>query len=181
MNVRVGANSIQINTNYNTNQYNSIQTTTTTTTTTTTHNHNNTQQHTTTTTTPPHTTTTQHNTTQHTTTTTTTTHYHNTTTTTQHTTTTTTHNLIMSTYQPLSWKVFLIVFMTIAGTCNVVVKKFQNSSISVGIDHRSELFAKPFFQTFLMFVGELVCLLVFKVQSCYQAEPKSQRLVQVNE
>jgi hypothetical protein len=51
----------------------------------------------------------------------------------------------------------LVVGMLFTGTINTVTKKMQNQSVAPGIDLRPHAFSHPWFQTFVMFVGEAAC------------------------
>ncbi len=54
-----------------------------------------------------------------------------------------------------------------SGTVNTLTKKIQNDSISEGIDGTKRPFSHPWFQTAVMFAGELLCLFFFFIQRAF--------------
>eukprot|EP00164_Ancoracysta_twista_P002055 GFYU01002707.1.p1 GENE.GFYU01002707.1~~GFYU01002707.1.p1 ORF type:complete len:403 (-),score=130.55 GFYU01002707.1:286-1494(-) len=56
-------------------------------------------------------------------------------------------------------KYMLVAGMLITGSINTISKKMQNQSTAEGVDGDVHKFSKPWFQTVIMFSGELVCLL----------------------
>jgi len=60
--------------------------------------------------------------------------------------------------------VFLVALMLITGAVNTLTKKFQNQSVAPGLNNEPHLFQHPWFQTFVMFVGETACLIPLLIQ-----------------
>jgi len=57
-----------------------------------------------------------------------------------------------------AWKVIVILGMLITGTLNTFTKKVQNDAEAVGSGGTVHKFTHPWFQTFIMFLGETICL-----------------------
>eukprot|EP00761_Pharyngomonas_kirbyi_P000802 gb/GECH01000803.1/.p1 GENE.gb/GECH01000803.1/~~gb/GECH01000803.1/.p1 ORF type:complete len:445 (+),score=113.21 gb/GECH01000803.1/:1-1335(+) len=51
----------------------------------------------------------------------------------------------------------LVVGMLISGTINTIAKKAQNQTSATGLYNESKDFKKPWFQTWVMFLGEFLC------------------------
>jgi hypothetical protein len=51
--------------------------------------------------------------------------------------------------------------MLLTGTLNTITKKVQNDAISNGTTGTAHEFRHPWFQTWLMFIGEALCLIGF--------------------
>jgi hypothetical protein len=57
----------------------------------------------------------------------------------------------------------VIAGVLISSTIQILSKNAQNKSESQGIDGNVRLFQHPWFQTWLMFIGESLCLVIFGV------------------
>ncbi len=63
-------------------------------------------------------------------------------------------------------KIIFIFGMLCFGTLNIVLKKIQNETSSMGLNNEKELFSKPWFQTLLMFFAESICLWIWLIIDC---------------
>jgi drug/metabolite transporter (DMT)-like permease len=57
----------------------------------------------------------------------------------------------------------LVLGMLVTGTLNTIVKKLQNESIADGIHGDPHKFTHPWFQTWVMFIGEALCLIAYGI------------------
>jgi len=62
--------------------------------------------------------------------------------------------------------ILFVVGMLITGTLNTVAAKIQNETPSLGNDGTVHKFHHPWVQTWLMFMGEILCLFYFGAQLC---------------
>ncbi|XP_014222950.1 solute carrier family 35 member F6 [Trichogramma pretiosum] len=62
---------------------------------------------------------------------------------------------------------FLAVMMVITGSFNTLSVKYADQQIVPGSDGQPRHFNHPFMQSLFMFIGELMCLIVFKIAFCY--------------
>lgn len=69
----------------------------------------------------------------------------------------------MSMFDRFPWlsTTILTLGMLIPGTINTLSKKAQNETLSIGINGQLAPFNHPWFQTFVMYIGEALCFLVF--------------------
>jgi drug/metabolite transporter (DMT)-like permease len=59
---------------------------------------------------------------------------------------------------------FFALGMLITGTINTLTRKIQNDTKAKGVDGTIHPFRHPFFQTFVMFIGEALCLIPLFIQ-----------------
>jgi len=76
-------------------------------------------------------------------------------------------------------EVLLVVGMLISGTVNTVSKKAQNYEWSWGIDGNFHQFSKPWFQTLIMFLGEILCLAYFAF-TLWRARARTRASLRIN-
>ncbi|XP_015598627.1 solute carrier family 35 member F6 [Cephus cinctus] len=67
----------------------------------------------------------------------------------------------------MAYQTILAVLMVITGSFNTLSVKYADKQIVPGSDGQPRHFNHPFMQSSFMFVGEMMCLLVFKVAFCY--------------
>eukprot|EP00128_Syssomonas_multiformis_P017031 Colp12_sorted_trinity150504_noHs@30295 len=60
-------------------------------------------------------------------------------------------------------KLVLAIGMLVTGTCNTIMTKWQDRTEAEGDNGVSEEFNHPAFQTYTMFIGEVLCLFVFYI------------------
>ncbi|XP_037276046.1 transport and golgi organization 9 isoform X1 [Rhipicephalus microplus] len=65
------------------------------------------------------------------------------------------------------YQVFLALMLVFTGSINTLATKWADSSLSVGRDGKLRLFDHPFLQAVGMFLGEMSCLLAFRVVFFY--------------
>uniref|UniRef100_L7M0A8 Solute carrier family 35 member F6 n=1 Tax=Rhipicephalus pulchellus TaxID=72859 RepID=L7M0A8_RHIPC len=65
------------------------------------------------------------------------------------------------------YQVFLALMLVFTGSINTLATKWADSSLSVGRDGQLRLFDHPFLQAVGMFLGEMSCLLAFRVVFFY--------------
>lgn len=65
------------------------------------------------------------------------------------------------------YQIFLAVMLVFTGSINTLATKWADNSLSVGRDGKERKFDHPFLQAVGMFLGELSCLLAFKVVFTY--------------
>ncbi|XP_012273941.1 solute carrier family 35 member F6 [Orussus abietinus] len=61
----------------------------------------------------------------------------------------------------------LAILFVITGSFNTLSVKYADKQIVPGIDGQPRYFNHPFMQSSFMFLGEMLCLLVFKIAYCY--------------
>ncbi|KAK6621747.1 hypothetical protein RUM44_001554 [Polyplax serrata] len=65
------------------------------------------------------------------------------------------------------YRVFLVVLLVVTGSFNTLSTKWADRIKSKGSDGEVRYFTHPFFQTVIMFIGEILCLLAFKALFAY--------------
>src|SRR3989338_4664343 len=67
--------------------------------------------------------------------------------------------------------------MLIPGTINTLAKKAQNETLSIGINGELAPFVHPWFQTFVMYIGEALCFVAFLCMRFHYNRQRHQQMV----
>lgn len=74
------------------------------------------------------------------------------------------------------WTALVVTGMLITGAINTVVKKLQNNWTAPGLNPRPHKFEHPWFQTFVMFIGEFLCMLGVVYERCLKKSKEVDKL-----